>query len=216
MEGGVVIAPTDTPRTRLEPDERREQILDRAIRLFGERPYSAVSTTELAAEAGVTRGLIHHYFGTKRGLYLEVVRAMVLVPNLHPAVASSGPLTSRVERSVDWFLDTVVVHGKTFVAVTGAEGVGGDPEIERILAEADDIAAQNVLTIVGVSSPANANARERAIIRAYGSLVKGAVREWVRDGTLTREEVRLLLVHALIAIVEDVLPHLPAQPDPPQ
>jgi AcrR family transcriptional regulator len=214
VEGGAVITPTDTPRTRLEPDERREQILDCAIGLFGERPYSAVSTTDLANAAGVTRGLIHHYFGTKRGLYLDVVRAMVLVPNLHPAVASSGPLISRVERSVDWFLDAVVAHGKTFVAVTGAEGVGDDPEIERILAEADDIAAQNVLTIVGVSSPANANACERAIVRAYGSLVKGAVREWVRDGTLTREEVRLLLVHALIAIVEDVLPQLPPQSSP--
>lgn len=203
---------TDIPRTRLEPDERREQILTCAIRLFGERPYAAVSTTELATEAGVTRGLIHHYFGTKRGLYLEVVRAMVLVPDLFDAVPADGPLSARVESSVDWFLDSVGTHRKTFVAVTGAEGVGGDPEIERILAEADDIAAQKVLTIVGVRPPASDNARERAIIRAYGGLVKGAVKEWVREGTLTREEVRLLLVHALVAIVEDVLPRLPASP----
>ena len=202
---------TDIPRTRLEPDERREQILNCAILLFGERPYAAVSTTELATEAGVTRGLIHHYFGTKRGLYLDVVRAMVLVPDLFDAVPADGPLSQRVESSVDWFLDSVGTHRKAFVAVTGAEGVGGDPEIERILAEADDIAAQKVLTIVGVNAPASDNARERAIIRAYGGLVKGAMREWVREGTLTREEVRLLLVHALVAVVQDVIPELPAR-----
>ncbi len=201
----------DIHRTRLEAGERREQILNCAIRLFGERPYAAVSTTELATEAGVTRGLIHHYFGTKRGLYLDVVRAMVLVPDPFDAVAATGSLSTRVERSVDWFLDSVGTHRKTFVAVTGAEGVGGDPEIERILAEADDIAAQKVLTIVGVDSPASANGRERAIVRAYGGMVKAAVREWVREGTLNREEVRMLLVHALIAIVEDVLPKLPAR-----
>lgn len=202
---------TDIHRRRLEPDERREQILNCAINLFGERPYAAVSTTELAAEAGVTRGLIHHYFGTKRGLYLEVVRAMVLVPDPFGAVPASGSLSTRVERSVDWFLDSVGTHRKTFVAVTGAEGVGGDPEIERILAEADDIAAQKVLTIVGVGSLASSNERERAIIRAYGSLVKGAVREWVREEALNRDEVRMLLVHALIAIVEEVLPKLQAR-----
>lgn len=202
-----VVTATENVRTRrLEPDERREQILACAVRLFGERPYPLASTTELANEAGVTRGLIHHYFGTKRGLYLEVVRAMVMVPDLFDEVPVSGPLEMRVERSVDWFLDSVGSHGKTFVAVTGAEGVAGDPEIEGILAEADDIAARKVLAIVGVGSSATANSRERAMIRAYGSLVKGAVREWVRDGTLTREDVRTLLIHSLVTIVRDVLP----------
>lgn len=49
---------------RLEPDQRREQILACATELFGERPFASVSTTELAARAGVARGLINHYFGT--------------------------------------------------------------------------------------------------------------------------------------------------------
>lgn len=201
---------------RLEPDQRREQILDRAVELFGERPYSAVSTTELAEAAGVTRGLLHHYFGTKRGLYLAVVRRMVLLPDLSGAVVAKGPMRARVERSVDWFLDTVERHGRTFVAVTGAEGVGDDPEIEGILAHADDVAARRVLELLGVGAPetddaADADgmdARKRAMIRAYGGLVKGAVREWVRKDALTRDEVRLLLVHALLAIVVQVLPEL--------
>jgi AcrR family transcriptional regulator len=48
---------TTAPRwRRLEPDERREQILVCAMRLFGERPYAAVSTTELAAQAGWRAG----------------------------------------------------------------------------------------------------------------------------------------------------------------
>lgn len=194
---------------RLEPDARREQILACAIRLFGERPYAAVSTVDIAAQAGVARGLINHYFGTKRELYLEVVRRMVLLPEIGDAVPSGGTLDERVDRSVDWFLDTVGAHGKTFVAVTGAEGVGADPEIERILAEADDLAARKVLETLGLS--AEYTESDRAAIRAYGGLVKAAVREWVRDGRLTREQVHRLLADVLRTVVRDVLPRLGAE-----
>ena len=187
---------------RLEPDARREQILECAVRLFGERPYAAVSTADIAAEAGVARGLLNHYFGTKRDLYLEVVRRMVLLPNMF-AGAATGTLEERVDRSVEWFLDTVGAHGKTFVAVIGAEGVGLDPEVEQILAEADDVAAASVLATLGLES--DDTGRSRAMIRAYGGLVKAAIREWVRDGTLTRDEVHLLMSRALISIVSDVL-----------
>ena len=191
-------------RRRLEPDARREQILECAVQLFGERPYAAVSTTDIARAAGVARGLLNHYFGTKRELYLEVVRTLVTITDLPGAdVQLTGPLRERVERSVDWFLDTVGAHARTFVVVTGAEGVGADPEIERILAAADDAAARRVLELVGL--PAE-RAEHRAVIRAYGGLVKAAMREWVRDGSLERADVRRLLARVLETIVRDVLP----------
>jgi AcrR family transcriptional regulator len=204
----------DAPRwRRLEADERREQILDAAVQLFGERPYSAVSTSELAASAGVTRGLLHHYFGTKRDLYVEVVRRLVIRPEIDAAVLPEhDSLERRVSASVDWFLDTVVgTHGKTFVAIMGAEGVGDDPEIEAILAEADDIAARKVLDTLAIPSRGR-DATHRAAIRAYGGLVKAAVREWVREETLTRDEVHRLLSTTLLSIVADVLPQLHARP----
>src|SRR3982751_2655143 len=67
-------------RRRLEPDARRAQILSVAVRLFGERGWADVSTTDVAREAGVARGLVNHYFGTKKDLYLEVIRVMLTVP----------------------------------------------------------------------------------------------------------------------------------------
>lgn len=195
---------------RLDPDARRQQILRCAIRLFGDRPYAAVSTTELAEEAGVTRGLIHHYFGTKRGLYLDVVRAMVMVPDSEPTPAAEGTLQERVAAAVDWFLDAVGPYGKTFVAVMGAEGVGTDPEIEKILAEANDLAARKTLQIVGGVEAQDDDPRQRAMIRAYGGQVKAAIREMVGDETLTRDQVRDLLSHSLLTIVQDVFPRIEA------
>ena len=79
---------------RLEPDERKEQIYACAAQLFGERPYSEVSTSDIAAAAGVARGLINHYFGTKRELYLEIIRRALTVPRLAVEILPEGSLES--------------------------------------------------------------------------------------------------------------------------
>ena len=198
---------TATPRwRRLEPDQRREQILACAIKLFGERPYSAVSTTELAQEAGVARGLINHYFGTKRDLYLEVVRKMVTFPEHAVDHLPKGSLAERVDGAVSWFLDMVSVHPKTWLAAIGAEGVGDDPEVERILAEADDTAAERVLEAVDLADVVAHRDELHAMIRTYGALVKAAAREWLVRGTMPRDHVQLLLTHTLLAILRDTFP----------
>jgi AcrR family transcriptional regulator len=205
--------PIPGPRwRRLEPDQRREQILGCAVKLFGERPYSAVSTTELAREAGVARGLINHYFGTKRDLYLEVVRQMVTVPEYAVRRLPKGSLAERVDGAVTWFLDTVSMHPKTWLAAIGAEGVGDDPEVERILAEADDTAAERVLEAVDLADVTAQREELRAMIRSYGALVKAAAREWLVRGTMPREHVRLLLTNTLLAILRDTFPAVRTSP----
>ena len=52
--------------SRLDPAQRREQILDAANALFAERPYDEVSIADIANAAGVARGLVHHYFRGRR------------------------------------------------------------------------------------------------------------------------------------------------------
>jgi AcrR family transcriptional regulator len=179
------------------------------VRLVGERPYADVSTTEIARAAGVARGLLNHYFGTKRELYLEVVRRMVMLPYAETIAPMSGPLNKRIDHGVSWYLDVVSEHGSTYVAVTGAGGIGDDPELERILGEADDMAAGKVLESVGLDVT---DQRQRAVVRAYGGLAKAAVREWVRNQALRREDVHLLLSTALISIVRDVMPAVAQRP----
>lgn len=85
-----------------------------------------------------------------------------------------------------------------------------DPEIEKVLAEVDDLAARKVLQIVWGGEIHDQDPRQRAMIRTYGGQVKAAVREMVRDETLSRDEVRDLLIHSLLTIVRDVFPRLTA------
>ncbi|MFR9749450.1 TetR/AcrR family transcriptional regulator [Nocardia sp. 004] len=192
-------------RRRLEPDERRAQILDCAIDMFGERPYAAVSTAELAQRAGVARGLINHYFGNKRDLYLAVVRRMVTLPRLDDMIVPTGTERERVEASVRWLLDTIAEHGSTWVKVTSHEGVGDDPEVQQILDAADDAAAERLLLMMGLADSAHST-ELCAMIRAYGGLVKVAGREWITRGTLTRAQVHELLCDILLTLVTESLP----------
>lgn len=195
-------------RRRLEPDERRAQILAQAIEMFGERPYAAVSTAELAQRAGVARGLINHYFGNKRDLYLAVVRRMVTLPRAEELAVPTGTTRERVEASVRWLLDTISEHGSTWVKVTSHEGVGDDPEVQQILDAADDAAAQRLLVMIGFADGAPSEEPRRAMVRAYGGLVKVAGREWLTRGTMTRDQVHALLVDMLSTLVTESLPRV--------
>jgi AcrR family transcriptional regulator len=51
-----------------------ERLIAAAHRAFAERGFAEVSLDALAAEAGVTRGALHHHFGNKAGLFEAVLR----------------------------------------------------------------------------------------------------------------------------------------------
>ncbi len=188
------------PRRRLEPDARRREILGCAVRLFGERPYAEVSTTDIARDAGVARGLINHYFGTKKELYLEVVRTLVTVPDVALEKLAAGTREERVDASVAWFLDVVSRHSRAWLAAVDAEGLGRDPDVVRILTEADDVTAERVIAVVGVRSSEHV----RSMVRAYSGMAKVAAHEWLVRRAMTRAQVHTLLSRTLLTIVEDV------------
>ena len=55
-------------RRRLEPQQRREQLLDTAAAMFAETPYEDVYVEDIATRAGVSRALLYHHFPSKRDL----------------------------------------------------------------------------------------------------------------------------------------------------
>ncbi|MEU8229028.1 helix-turn-helix domain-containing protein [Actinoplanes sp. NPDC048967] len=193
-------------RRRLEPDVRRGQILACAVRLFGERPYAEVSTTDIARAAGVARGLINHYFGTKKDLYLEVIRVMLTIPEVAVQGLPAGDLRTRVDASVSWFLDVVSRHSTSWLAAATAAGTGRDVDVERVLAEAEDTAAEYVLIAVGLAEVAEHREELRGMIRAYVGMATATAKEWLNRDALTRAQVHLLLATTLLAIVEQVIP----------
>jgi AcrR family transcriptional regulator len=74
---------------RLAAQDRREQLIGAATRLFAEQGFDATSTRAIAEQAGVNEALIFRYFSSKEELYAEVVANRVRMADQLREVGSS-------------------------------------------------------------------------------------------------------------------------------
>lgn len=83
-------------RTQAERSAATQQALQAAARrLWGARGYAEVSTPEIAAEAGVTRGAMYHQFPDKTALFVSVLETVEreVIERLGEAVEAARPRT---------------------------------------------------------------------------------------------------------------------------
>ena len=59
----------DPSYRRLDVDERRRQLLERGAELFTSHPYDELSMSRIAAEVGISKALLYHYFPSKRAFF---------------------------------------------------------------------------------------------------------------------------------------------------
>jgi AcrR family transcriptional regulator len=60
-------------RTPKVVEDRREQIIDAAMRVFAQKGYSNATNKDIAREAGITPGLIYYYFESKEALLYAIL-----------------------------------------------------------------------------------------------------------------------------------------------
>src|SRR2546426_9142499 len=126
--------PADAPRmrTRLDVDERREQLLQVGVELFGSHAYNEVWIEEIAERAGVSRGLLYHYFPTKRDFYVAVARAAVEDVRELTEPNRTLPPIERIRAGLDAFLRYAEERSQGFLAAyRGA--VAGDAEVRALV-----------------------------------------------------------------------------------
>ena len=120
-------------RVRLDNDARRAQLLALARKAFSDRSYDDVSIDDLAREAKISKGLLYHYFPTKRDLYVaglgEIADALV---QRVKSVPDDLPPIERVRASLDAYLDHVSQHSHAFVSLMRG-GIGSDPEVAQVV-----------------------------------------------------------------------------------
>lgn len=187
-----------TKRVRMDYDDRRRSILHAATGLFLRRPYSEVSISDIAEVAGVAKGLLHHYFGSKREIFLAVMRDSTFMPETELPDLLHLPLEERVRVTMDWILDAAQTYGQAWVAASGAAELHGESDLQVVVDEADDRAARLVLDAVGLPDSPLLRAR----LRASAAYVKALCREWLQRGTLTRDDVLDLLTTHLVHVLE--------------
>jgi AcrR family transcriptional regulator len=118
-------------------DERREEILHAALKVFAYKGLKAAKIADIAAQADISQGLIHHYFVCKEDVFTAVVeRAMAgaLAAFDDLAGADSDPM-ERLTLITGRMLDGLVIHPEYMLVLTQSL-VNHDtpPEVGKLLA----------------------------------------------------------------------------------
>lgn len=192
-------------RTRLEADQRREQIIVAARRLFGERPYEAVSTGDIAAAAGTTRTNVHYHFRSKRDLFLEVIKRFSKLPDdLEVPVRQAGSsLDEQIARVLGRWLDAIERNHGMFMTMLRATS-SSDPQVSGVLSESMRAWEHRLIVLLAMDPEDPAH---RAMIRSFQAMISDATAAWLDTQTLTKPQVHALLCGCLRAVGEAAQQH---------
>lgn len=194
-------------RVRLENDQRRAQLLALGVQAFSERTYDDVSVDDIARAAGISKGLLYHYFPTKRDLYLAGLKATAaeLIASTTIAAAPALPPLERMRAGLDAYLDHVSRHARPFVALMRG-GIGSDPEVVGVIENVRATYVQRFLdnadgTPLGGLLLTNLPL-VRIAVRGWVGFVEAASLEWLQRKDVERTTLRDLLIDALLATLK--------------
>jgi AcrR family transcriptional regulator len=190
----------DPPRTRLDVEERRQQLVALGTELFSQRTYDDVSIDELAQEAGISKGLLYHYFPSKRHLYVETVREAARQLLERTATPEGMDPLDRLRAGLDAYIDYVTRHGKPYQALLRS-GVGADAEVTKIV---DRTRAEFCARLVEAAPDDARGPLVRVALRGWVGFVESATIEWLDqkkkiDPAALRDVLMKVLVEAVSA-----------------
>ena len=194
-------ASSQEKRVRLQRDARIERILTASQRLFSTQAYDAIAIEDIAAAAGMSNGLLYHYFESKRDLYVATMAHVLrqtahltdFSPDLH---AGLSEILSLFEQS----------PGLAKMALCGSIVV--DPEVEALLVDYRQHQVERLyhgLGYVGeladATTPTSAGALVELGSRGWLSFLDEVCLHWVQQPKVTREQVVRFLEQSLHAII---------------
>ena len=195
-------------RVRLDNDARRAQLLFLARKAFSDRSYDEVSIDDLAREAKISKGLLYHYFPTKRDLYVAGLREIAdeLVERC-TAIPNDLPPAERVRAGLDAYLDHITQHARAFVSLMRG-GIGSDPEVVAVIENVRRRLADQFLEGSPFAGMLAGDVRFGIAVRGWIGFVEAVSIDWCADPKLSRNDLRDLLSQILFAIITSVAPQL--------
>jgi len=188
---------------RMTTEARREQLLAFGRLHFAEHGYEAMPMDAIAERAGVSKGLLYHYFGNQRGFYMETVRAVTdeVIAIIEPP--ADQPFDQAFRVMVRRFVGYVKEHGAIYTALVRG-GLGSDAEVNELLDRVRVSSMSRILERLGIHQPA---ALSQIAIYGWVSLVENACAEWTLTGGASPDQ----LVDFFISAFEPVLNVLQSQ-----
>jgi AcrR family transcriptional regulator len=187
-------------RTRLSPEERRKQLIALGVNALADRPLDEITIEFLAAEAGVSRGLVFYYFNSKTGLHHELVQtardSLMRATEPKPELPPSARLHDTLDRFVTFARD----HRQTFFSLVRGTA-SGDEDVREIVEQVRTAQADR-LSIMFQELGVAQSTRLDIALRAWVALAEQALVDGAMNHALEHAELVAFLEGSCLAVVD--------------
>lgn len=187
-------------RRRLSADDRRRQLVAIGLAKIVETPIQDLSLDDIAAEAGISRGLLFHYFPTKTDFYLACIAAAGRRMLRTTAPDPADPPHRQVETTTRLMVEQIERRRDFYLALVHGHGVA-DPRVSEVMESVRDGSTDRVMTALGVPG------RQRDVVRAWWAYTEDRALTWSAVPTGERPvsvaelvEECVAALHALLAL----------------
>ena len=192
-------------RRRLSSQDSREQLLQVGLELFASRPYDEVWIEEVATLANVSRGLLYHYFPTKRDFFAAIVQHEGAQIFKITVTDPKAPVPDQVAAGLDAYLSYAREHAHSFRAFHRAAD-NGDPRVRAAYESNLGRFEQRVLDALRENAAALGIDRKppelvRMAVRGWLAFMVRATHDWLDRPELPQPDVRDLCVRVLMTAV---------------
>lgn len=192
---------------RLDVDERRQQLLERGAELFTSHPYDELSMNKIAAEVGISKALLYHYFPSKQAYFEATLGAWAEQLRERTEPDPGLPPVEQLKGSLDGFLELVEENAGAYRNLM--QSATGVPEIRDLIEEVRRATAQRIL---GGIYPDGAPPKARIAVSGWLWFMDGACLNWIEHRDVERDELRDLLLGVLMgALMATGTPPDPSQ-----
>lgn len=175
---------SSAPRVRMSPATRRAQLLDLGVTLLATRSLDELSIDLLAEEAGISRGLLYHYFGNKQDFHEAVVRRAVQDLIDVTAPVDDPDLITRLAVSLDHYVAYVEANRVAYVSIVRAAS-GNNDTMREIYQSARNALTDRIFEAAGPEGLAEYGIVDspgvRLMVRGWAALVEQVVLDWIED-----------------------------------
>ncbi|HVQ60052.1 MAG TPA: TetR/AcrR family transcriptional regulator [Solirubrobacterales bacterium] len=178
---------------RLDVDERRRQLLERGAELFTAHPYEELSMSKIAAEVGISKALLYHYFPSKQAYFEETLSAWAEQLQARTETDPDLPPLEQLTRSLDAFLELIEENAGAYRNLL--RSAAGVAEIRDLIEAVRRATAQRILDGI---YPDGAPPKARNAVSGWLWFMDGACLDWIEHRDLEREELRDLLLGVLM------------------
>jgi AcrR family transcriptional regulator len=203
---GVTIKRVNRPSyRRLDVDERRRQLLERGAELFTSHPYEELSMSKIAAEVGISKALLYHYFPSKQAYFEETLSAWAEQLRERTEPDPDLPPVEQLKSSLDAFLGLVSENSVAYKNLM--RSAAGVAEIRELIEEVRLKTAQRILEALYAQEPPP---KARTAVSGWLWFMDGACLNWIEHRDIEREELRDLLLGVLFGslLAADAVPDL--------